>query len=385
MRSWTVRFCALLALVFAAPVWAEDAVESAPAPEAAAEAAPAPEAAAEAAPAPGAPARGPVALGPVGHDEEGRQGRIHTVATGDTLWDVSDAYLGTPWVWPSIWRDNSDIQDPHLIHPGDKLWISPHEMRRITDAEAAALLAGGSPAALADGMERAGGPEEYRFSTIQTAGFVTRGTYDGNATIVDSVVDRVYFGDHDAVIIGLGEGETAVGDQYEIFRKTSSVKDPETGLQIGWATTVLGWLEVQEVHEETATGMIRMSRGEIRRGDHILPRPFVNTDIDVAARPEVEGSVVHTPDYRLDMGSTDVVYLNRGAADGLEVGSPLEVFRRIGKETDDVQRKNKQLPDWVIGKLIVVSTTPDTATAVITKTSTEIQRGDSFRGADSLW
>ncbi|MGI9432299.1 MAG: hypothetical protein ACR2PQ_08805, partial [Myxococcota bacterium] len=77
MRSWTFSFCALLALVFAAPVWAEDAVESAPEPEAAAEAAPAPE----------APARGPVALGPVGHDDQGRQGRIHTVANGDTLWD----------------------------------------------------------------------------------------------------------------------------------------------------------------------------------------------------------------------------------------------------------------------------------------------------------
>ena len=111
----------------------------------------------------------------------------------------------------------------------------------------------------------------------------------------------------------------------------------------------------------------------------------MDADIDVAAMPTIEGSVVHTPNYRLEMGSTDIVYLNRGAADGLEVGSPLEVFRRIGKETDEVQRENKQLPNWVIGKLIVVSTTPDTATAVITKTSTEIQRGDFFRGADSLW
>ena len=379
MRLWIVSFCALLALVFVAPVWAEDAVESAPAPEAAA----APES--ESTPAAEAPARVPVALGPVGHDEQGRQGRIHAVAKGDTLWDVSDAYLGTPWVWPSIWRDNSDIQDPHLIHPGDKLWISPHEMRRITDAEAAALLAGGSPAALADGMSGAGGPERYRYSLIQTAGFVTGGAYDGNATIVDSIVDRVWFGDHDAVIIGLGEGETAVGDQYEIFRKSSAVKDPETGLQIGWATIVLGWLEVQVVHEETATAMIRLSRGEISRGDHLLPRPTVNTDIDVAARPSVEGSVVHTPDSRMTMGSTDIVYLNRGAADGLEVGSPLEVFRRIGKATDEVQREQKQLPDSVVGNLIVVSTTPDTATAVITKTSAEILRGDLFRGADSLW
>ena len=381
MKSWTLSFFALLALVFAVPALAEEAPTGEPEPAAAAPEEPAE----EVAEAPAAPERGPITLGPVGYDDQGRQGRIHQVVTGDTLWDVSDAYLGTPWVWPSIWRANADIQNPHLIHPGDKLWISAHEMRRITDAEAAELMGGSSPAALADGMEGSSGPEKYRLSTIQTVGFVTRGAFDGNATIVDSVVDRVWLGDHDAVIIGLGEGETAVGDTYEIFRKASSVKDPETHRQIGWATTVLGWLEVQEVHDETAVAMIRMSRGEIRRGDHLLPRPTSEADIDVAAKPDVEGSVVYTPNHRLEMGSTDIVYLNRGAADGLEVGSPLELYRAIGTEEDEVQREQKQLPDWVIGKLIVVATTPDTATAVITKTSTEILRGDRFRGADSLW
>jgi len=381
MRSWTLNVCALLALVFAGPALAEDVPAGTPAP---AEATPE-ESVGDAAAAPEAVDRGPVALGPVGHDDQGRQGRVHTVATGDTLWDVSDAYLGTPWVWPSIWRDNSDIQNPHLIHPGDKLWISPYEMRRISDSEAATLTGGGLPAALADGMQGSDGRQKYRYTAIQTAGFVTRGDYEGNATIVDSVIDRVWLGDHDVVLIGLGEGETAVGDQYEIFRKSSRVEDPENGLQIGWATVVLGWLEVQAVHGETATAMIRLSRGEIRRGDHLLPRPSVETDIDVAARPTVDGSVVHTPDSRLEMGSTDLVYLNRGAVDGLEVGSPLEVFRPIGTEIDRVQGEQKQLPDTIIGKLIVVSTTPDTATAVITKTVTEIQRGDRFRGADSLW
>ena len=415
MRSWILSLGALFALAFAAPLFAEEAAEDAaaaeeaPAEQAAAQDAAAPEGAAAASdpaeseaagsasagsdPAGSDPAaetaatapKGPIRLGPVGHDDQGRPGRIHTVAPGNTLWDVSDAYLGTPWVWPSIWRDNSDIQNPHLIHPGDKLWISPHEMRRLTDAEAAEMMGGGSPAALADGMESPNGPSQYRFSTIQTAGFVTRGTFDGNATIVDSVVDRVWLGDHDAVIIGLGAGETAVGDQYEIFRRAGSVSDPETGLKLGWATNVLGWLEVLEVHDETATAMIRLSSGEIRRGDHLLPRPRATADIDVAARPDIDGSIMHTPVHRFEMGSTDVVYLNRGAADGLQVGSPLEVYRPIGKEVDRVQNEAKQLPDWVIGKLIVVSTTPDTATAVITKTSVELQRGDRFRGADSLW
>ena len=72
---------------------------------------------------------------------------IHIVRPRDTLWDISDAYLGTPWVWPSIWQDNRDIENPHLIHPGDRIWITPSEMRRVSAEEAEALLAG-EPAAL---------------------------------------------------------------------------------------------------------------------------------------------------------------------------------------------------------------------------------------------
>ncbi|MCP5066046.1 MAG: LysM peptidoglycan-binding domain-containing protein, partial [bacterium] len=79
----------------------------------------------------------------MGEDQNGRTGRLHTVLKGDTLWDISDAYLGTPWVWPSIWKDNGEIKNPHRIHPGDRLWITPHETRPASDAEGAEVLAGG--------------------------------------------------------------------------------------------------------------------------------------------------------------------------------------------------------------------------------------------------
>ena len=66
-------------------------------------------------------------LGAIGYDSEGNQGRIHIVVSADTLWDISDAYLGTPWVWPSIWQDNRrQVENPHLIHPGDRIWITAH-------------------------------------------------------------------------------------------------------------------------------------------------------------------------------------------------------------------------------------------------------------------
>ncbi len=51
----------------------------------------------------------------VGYDAEGNRGHVHLVQRGDTLWDIAETYLTTPWVWPSIWQDNPEVSNPHLI------------------------------------------------------------------------------------------------------------------------------------------------------------------------------------------------------------------------------------------------------------------------------
>ena len=99
-----------------------------------------------------------VVLGPKGTDDQGRSGRLHTVARGDTLWDLSAAYLGTPWVWPSVWTDNDDIANPHLIVPGDMIWITANEMRVVTDAEAESFLSPVSEETVASVVELPAAP-----------------------------------------------------------------------------------------------------------------------------------------------------------------------------------------------------------------------------------
>src|SRR5262245_32743573 len=40
-------------------------------------------------------------------------GTQHTVESGDTLWELTNRYLGSPWYWPKVWSYNPEMANPH--------------------------------------------------------------------------------------------------------------------------------------------------------------------------------------------------------------------------------------------------------------------------------
>lgn len=339
-------------------------------------------------------------LGAIGYDSEGRRGRVHIVVSRDTLWDISNAYLGTPWVWPSIWKDNDEsIENPHLIHPGDHIWITPSEMRRVTPEEAALLLVNrptqeSVPAAAEDA---APDPAElipetplaqpvdrgsYRVSSRESAGLITPDQYEASTSIVGGVPERVLMSQEDQVYIGLGEGEIEAGDQLTIFRTNVKVFDPDTGALLGYHVEILGWLEVVETYPETSLAEIGMSNAEIEVSDRVMPREPLPAEIAIQVSPEdVEGKISFFPNKRVLMGFNDFVYLNRGSLDGLEVGSPLSVYRPGRMATEATRGESVHVPDSVIADMLVVRTEDQSAVALVTRSITELELGDRFRGA----
>lgn len=335
--------------------------------------------------------------GRVGYDDEGRPGHVHTVSLADTLWDISELYLGTPWVWPSIWRENRRIENPHLIFPGDRIWISAYEMRRVTDEEAAALLANLSeaaqPAAAQDpvGTELVSNPSltavpvEGRFlrvSARETSGLVTRAQLEASASIVATVPERRMLAMQDEVYVGLGEGQSEVGEEFNIVRTQDEVRDPDSGELLGYHVEILGWLEIDRVFPETSLATIRMSTGEIELEDRLIPRRSLPPQIPLQSSPgDVQGKISFFPQERVLMGFNDFVYLNRGSLDGLEVGSPLEVYR-LGFTASETSRNNERVavPDRRVARMVVVRADSRASVAVVTTTDTELEIGDRFRG-----
>lgn len=337
------------------------------------------------------------ALGAVGYDDQGRPGRIHVVVPGDTLWDISNAYLATPWVWPSIWRDNRNIENPHLIFPGNRIWITDSEMRVVTAEEADRFLAAEPPAApdlepMFEPMPEpampamTGAPEPLRtllVSARESVGLVTMDSMASAVSIVDKVPERNFMSQEDRVFIGLGEGSVEEGDQFTIFREQEKVHDPDTGRLLGWHVDILGWLEVEEVHGETSLARIGQSISEIEIGNKMIPREPPLTDIPLqAASAEVDGKISFFPNSRVIMGQSDFVYLNRGELDGLEVGSELEVYR-AGRLAAEVTRDEQvRVPERIVAEMLVIRTRPESAVALVTKTETELELGDRFRGSE---
>jgi hypothetical protein len=317
------------------------------------------------------------------------EGHVHVVVHGDTLWDIADAYLGTPWVWPDIWRVNPKVANPHLIYPGDRLWVSASEIRKLTPEEAAEILkrqgegsGADAPAALdVQGTEDASDAASRReMSSLEAVGLVTASQLAGASEIVGSSSERAWLAQGDQVHIGLGRGQVEVGDQFTVFSKAEEVRDPQTGALFGWFIDVLGWVEVRSVDERTSSAEIRMAYTEMQCGLPVIPRDTMDTVFQVRPMPrDVEGQIIRLHRNRRMTGGNDVVYLDRGSLHGLDVGSPLVVARPNPSFRGDVPPV--PLPDDVVGELMVISVQPETAVALVTNAKLGLELGDRFHGA----
>lgn len=331
--------------------------------------------------------------------ENGRT--YYVVQEGDTLWDISQKFLNSPYHWPDLWKVNSDvpITNPHRIYPGQRIRLyrkgeepMPAPMARApepppTSAPPPPAPSEPPPPAEGPGVSDIGGDTgegTFRFSPMEKVGFI-REDPEPPLGFVFRAVDRkemISYGDR-VYLRETGNTPLAVGKPYTIYRTIGPILDANTGEPVGTQHIPTGVLEVIEKKADYAVANVIRAYRDIRVNDQIMP--FENRSIDLALAPGVaglDGRIITSEERNTIYGEHDVVFINRGQTDGVEPGQQYTIFTEEYEPVTPDSREKMVISPIDIGRIVVVHTEPTTATAVITRSSRTIRPGAMLRSAE---
>jgi hypothetical protein len=323
----------------------------------------------------------------------------YTVKKGDTLWDISGMYLKQPWRWPELWGMNlEEIRNPHLIFPGQVLYLE-----KIGDRARLRTSRGGA----GENVEVVRLTPQVRSSPVADAlssvnmnliePFLNEAVIFETNALQDA--PRIVATTEDQVLLARGnlayaiDGKLGPGTEYRIFREPRPLTDPTTNEVLGYEAVFLGTADYLRPGETRdlgsgrtevipATLMVTGARREIGAGDRLAPVPprqFVNY-VPHAPQSPIDGQIVSIYGEGLTAGKGQIVSLNRGAADGMQLGNVLALWRqgRALPPSNVFSRTQVTLPDERSGMLFVFRVFDRMSYALITESSTPVRPGDRF-------
>ncbi len=325
-------------------------------------------------------------------------GEVHTVVRGDTLWDLSQQYLGSPWYWPKVWSYNPEIANPHWIYPGNRVRFFPAGEEVPSRVEAGV---GPGEMILEEGDIQAAtelGPvngeqlvsvsgrisyEPQANTLVMTHGFVTSKEVEEAGRIEKSFSDAEMLSFPETVYVRFKRKiDAKVGDRYLVFRTAQEVKHPvKEDTRVGYLTELAGTLRVLSVGERYVTAQIMETWDPIMRGD--LVGPYGERLMDrVAVKPnakELKGYIVTAlVPYLTLTGEHHSLVVDRGSADGVEVGNTFTIVRKNDSMGHLLSEREpaQNLPDEAIGLCLVTEVKEKTSNCLLSTSLREILPGD---------
>ena len=332
----------------------------------------------------------------------------YIVKSGDTLWGISGMYLKRPWRWPELWGMNLQaIRNPHLIFPGQTLHLEKTGgfARLRTSAPGALETVRVSPRTRSNSLSESALPtlKSHLIEPFLAEPLVVDAdTLSQAPRIVGTTEDRVLMSANDRIYARADaaspmRAEPGEPRQYRIFRNAVALKDPMTGDVLGYEAQYLGKAVMVrgEGYEDSANGKggitsdyvpatldITSIKEEIRAGDRLLPAPprTFTSYVPHAPGVDVDARVVsiYGSSAVAYAAQNNVIAINRGTQDGIEVGHVLNLLTKGSRirDTTAEQRSEIKLPSESNGVVMVFRTFDRVAYALILDVSTPVRVGD---------
>jgi len=351
----------------------------------------------------------------------------YTIQKGDTLWDLSQKFLNSPWYWPKIWSLNPGIENPHWIYPGNRIRVVPGPGGQgvIQIEQGQATSGAGQPPQRAEPEEEE--PQEpadlavVKGNTRESAqasrtvsssgklsftpppvlairqnGLATPEEMRDSGVLDASFEEKELLANFDTAYVEFKNGMTAkAGDMLILFRPAEQIVSPTTHRVLGQRVKTVGEAKVLSWNGKLATVQITRALEEIQRGDRA--RPWTPQMVRVSPRPngrELSGVIVSSVTSGVsELGESNQVYVDKGKADGVEVGNTFVVVRKgdglsagpldsghvssayMAGEAG-MRASTVKTPDENVGLLLVVDVKDKLSIAMVVKSVRELKSGD---------
>lgn len=336
----------------------------------------------------------------------------YTVKRGDTLWAISGVFLKRPWRWPELWGMNlQEIKNPHLIYPGQMLYLEKKDGRATLRARQSATDGVPTDTVRLSPRTRS---ESLASDALPTLKSHLIEPFLAEPVIVDEnglkSAPRIVAAQEGRVLLTRGDrayargrGDAVLLDdparkqrQYRVFRNATPLKDPVTGEVLGYEAQYVGQaLLVRGESTQESTGKdgkprtdivpatidIVGAKEEMRVGDRLLPEPERQLLSYVPRAPQgtVDARIVSVYGSAVaNAGQNQVVVINRGTRDGVESGHVMAIMKdgaRLVDKTDSA-RDELKLPDERNGLLMVFRTFERLSYALVLEVVDSVKAGD---------